>query len=45
MNLKTLKKQKRFFEKFNAVVKKLGRFTNEKYFMKFSKLPNFYAPA
>jgi len=34
-----------FFEKFYAGVKKLGRFTNEQYFSKFSKRPYFFTPA
>jgi len=33
-----------FFGKFYAGVKKLGRFTNKKYFFKFSKRTNFSPP-
>jgi len=34
-----------FFGKFYAGVKKLGRFTNEKYFFKFLKCTNFFTSA
>jgi len=34
-----------FSRKFYAEVKKLGRFTNEKYFLNFLKRPNFFTTA